>query len=92
MGAFPYIKIMINILFAIPFGAAWLYYFAASRIQKRCFRTLTEEEKKEFDLGEMKDEEIRIFDASLAGRWLAVMSVCWFIGFPVIQLQKWLGL
>ena len=83
---------MINILFAIPFGAAWLYYFAASRIQDKCFRTLTEEEKKEFDLEGLEDGEIRMFDASKAGRWLAVMSVCWFIGYPVIQLQKWLGL
>ena len=83
---------MISTIFAIPFLGAFLYYFAANRIKNRCFRTLSEEEKKELGFEEYKDEEVKMFDASSAGRWLAVMSVCWFIGYPIIQLQKWLGL
>lgn len=79
---------MIYTILAIPFGAAWLYFFAASRIQNKCFRELTDEEKKEFDLVELKDNEVKMFDATRAGRWLAVMAVCWYIGYPVIQLEK----
>lgn len=81
---------MIYTILSIPIGAAGLYFFAASRIQKKCFRILTEEEKEELELDSLKDEEIRIFDATRAGRWLAVMAVCWWIGYPVIQLHKWL--
>ncbi len=81
---------MIYTLLAISFGASALYFFAASQIQKKCFRILTEEEKEELGLGSIKDEEIRIFDSEKAGRWLAVMAVCWWIGYPVIQIHKWL--
>lgn len=83
---------MINIIFAIPFLGAFLYYFAANRIKSRCLRTLTKEEKEELGFQDYEDEEVKMFDATAAGRWLAVMSVCWFVGYPIIQLQKWLGL
>jgi hypothetical protein len=81
---------MIYTLLSITFGAAGLYLFAAERIQKKCFRVLTKEELKELNIEWDEDEEVRLFDATKAGRWLAVMAVCWWLGYPVIQIQKWL--
>jgi len=79
---------MIYGILSIPFLAAFLYYFSAVRIQKKCFRTMTEEERAEFLLEDIETDEIKVFDSSRAGKWLAVMSVCWFLGYPIIQLHK----
>ncbi len=49
---------------------------------------MTEEERAEFLLEDIETDEIKVFDSSRAGKWLAVMSVCWFLGYPIIQLHK----
>ena len=88
MGAFLYIKSMIYTILSIPFGGAFLYFFAASRVQTSAFRNLTEEEIEEYGI---EDTDAKVFDPAKAGRWLALMSVCWYLGYPIIKLHKLLS-
>ena len=80
---------MIYTLIAIPFGAAALYNFTAGVIAKRCFRELREDEVKDMGLSKKEAEGAKIFDVEKAGRYLAVMAVCYYPAYPLLMIQKW---
>ena len=78
---------MILTILSIPFGSAFIYNLAARQIAKRCFRRLTKEEIERY--GEASDEA-RVFDNKKAGRYLAVMAVCYYPAYPLLIIQRWL--
>lgn len=81
---------MIYTILAIPFGAAALYSFSARVIRKKCLRDITEQESDDLDIPEEDRDGIKVFDSTRAGRWLAVMAVCYYPAFPLLQIEKWL--
>lgn len=90
-GAFLYTIYMIYTLIAIPFGAAALYNITAGVIAKRCFRELKDGEAEEMGLSKEDAKGAQIFDVEKAGRYLAVMAVCYYPAYPLLMIQKWLN-
>ena len=85
MGAFLYSIVMIYTILSIPFGATALFLFCASQIQNKYLREMTEEEKEEFGILE---DDVKILDSDKAGVYLGTMSVCWYLGYPIIKLNN----
>jgi len=46
---------------------------------------MTEEEKEEFGILE---DDVKILDSNKAGVYLGTMSVCWYLGYPIIKLNN----
>ena len=81
---------MLYTILSIPFAAAALYDLSARIIKRKCFRDITQQESDDLDIPEEDREGLKVFDTSRAGRWLAVMAVCYYPAYPLLQIQKWL--